>query len=555
MHRLLSGMRALLGGGDAARAWADERRAVLGASEPVEVEPAFRAEMGRLARGSGDRLTLGACARDPSVAVRLDAADIAGRGHALVLGTSGAGKTRTVGGVARQLLERIARDPGARGLAVVDHKGELVAMVRAMLRELARAPGGRHLLDRLVVVDPFSAEALVPFQILRRGPGEEPELVALEAATVINRLGGAELGVNQDAFLYHALLLGVDRGLSLPEVADLLGDLGTVGGLAARASLPAVRAFFDGERRLSDASLQGVRARLHRLCRMPSARLMLGARGSVSLYDLLRSRILLIDLGSPPFGCEDLASFWAGILTLKLTRAIFQRTEADARRPVTVLVDEWQEGLAAGGDIAQHYARVLAVARSRGVSLVLVSQSLAGAARVDPTLPEVVATNTSVQMLFRASAADARAMAHLLPVTGRRPRPPAAPWEERPRSPFLDRAAERDALLAEIPSLPQRVFYFWNRHHSPRAELVRASSVDVPDGRRADPEAEWLLRHGALARPIAELEAEARRGTGTLFRQSVGAGPPEGLPRQPPGHDLPTAPPPRRRPARRARFG
>lgn len=553
MHRLFADLRAFLGGSDARKAYAAEERTLHHASAPVEIDPAFRAAMDALAHSREDHLALGTSARDPRLDIRLRTREIAGEGHALVLGTSGAGKTRAVAGLARQLLARIARDPDSQGLAVVDHKGELASIVRAMVGELADAlppAEARQLLDRLVVINPFSAEALVPLQILRTQRGEEPELVALEATTVIDRLGGAQLGVNQDAFLFHALLLGVDQGLSLPEVADALGDPARLAALAARSSLEAVRSFFDGERRLSDASLQGVRARLHRLCRMPSARLMLGARGAVSFYDLLRSRILLLDLGSPPFGCEDLAAFWAGIFTLKLTRAIFQRTDADARRPVTVLVDEWQEGIAAGGDIAQHYARVLSVARSRAVSLVLISQSLALAARVESTLPEVVATNTSVQLLFRASAADARAMAHLLPVTGRRHRPSAAPWEERSRSPFLDRQAEREALVAEIPSLPQRTFYFWNRHHSPRAELVRALAVELPQARRRSPETEWLLRHGALARPIAELEAEARRAETPAFRPH-GEAPGQGATVVRPAG---TPPPATRRPARRVRF-
>ncbi|MDB4928275.1 MAG: hypothetical protein JWM10_759 [Myxococcaceae bacterium] len=551
MHRWLAEFRGLLGREDGRAAYAAEQRATHRASAPVEIDPGFREAMSAITRSGEDHLTLGRSARDPTLAVSLRTGEIAGAGHVLVLGTSGAGKTRTVAGLARQLLARIAHAPDAQGLVVMDHKGELVSIVRGMMGEIADGlppAEARRFLDRLVVVNPFSTEALVPLQILRCEPGDEPELVALEATSVIDRLGGAQLGVNQDAFLFHTLLLGVDRGLSLPEVADLLGDPARIAAYAARSGLDAVRSFFGGERRLSEASLQGVRSRLHRLCRMRSARLMLGARDAVSFYEMLRSRIVLIDLGSPPFGCEDLAAFWAGILTLKLTRAIFQRTDADRRRPVTILVDEWQEGLAAGGGIAQHYARVLSVARSRAVSLVLISQSLAGAARIESTLPEVVATNTSVQLLFRASAADARAMAHLLPVTGRRARPPVAPWEERPKSPFLDRQAEREALVAEIPSLPQRTLYFWNRHHSPRAELVRSLDVELPRARQRTAAIAWLLRNGALARPLAALEAELARVGEPDFR-ARGASPiqPTTPSRPPP----PAAP---RRPARRPRF-
>ncbi len=493
------------------------------AVEVPSVDPRFRAEMARLA-GAAGALWLGRCESDRQLRVAIPMREAVGAGHALVLGSTGAGKTRVVAGIAAQMLSRIVENPASQGIVVVDHKGDLVALVRSLLGDLVeRLPSqdAERLLSALVVVNPFSSTALLPLQILRPEPAVPAELLAYEVTTLLDRVGGADLGVRQDSFLYHLVLLGVGTGRSLPELADLLSDPTAL--VAAGASSPHadVRAYFAGAIRLASASLEGVRARLHRLLRLPAARLMLGARRSVSFRKLLASRIVLVDLGSPPFGCEDLARFWSGLVTLKLTRAIFERTPAEAARPVAVFVDEWQEGLAAGGDIAEHYERVLAMARSRGVSLWLISQSLATAARVSSSLPRIVATNTHLQFLFKSSQEDARTMAAILPVTGRRARAGVPPWEERSRTPYLTSREELDVLISEATQLPERVFHLWNRNRPYRAQLLRADTVEVRARMGRSRELAARLEDGALSVPLGELEADLVRRSQSGFRPIV----------------------------------
>jgi hypothetical protein len=380
-----------------------------------------------------------------------------------------------------------------------------------------------------------------------------PEVQAYEVTSLVNRLGGAELGVRQDSFLYHLVLLGILGGHSLPRLAAFLADPILLADAAARSTHPDVRAFFAGAPRVAAASMEGVRARLHRLLRHPGTRLMLGARDCISFRSLLAGKIVLADIGSPPLGCEDLGRFWAGLLTLKLARAIFERRHNESE-PVLVVVDEWQEGLAGGGDIAEHYERVLAQARSRRVSFLLVSQSLAGAARVSSSLPRVVATNTQLQLLFRASAEDARAMEHLLPITGRRPRRQGLPWEEPARTPFLSVSEERDELISGITSLPDRSFYLWNRRRPYRAQRVLARTVDAAAPRLVGSTVSRLLREGTLAVPVPELEAQASaNATTTRFRGASGRRVEAGSEPTNREESEPPSPPPRRRRPRRRR--
>jgi hypothetical protein len=508
-------LRRALGRHDSGNALRSENAAVAAASKRPAVQDTFRAAMKQAA--AERHVVIGTAATDPATSVRLPFPAAVGHGHGLVLGGNGTGKTRLIAGIIRWLIEENVRSPDSVGVWIQDHKSEFVALMRELLADLVHElpeAKANALLDRIVVIDPFSDSALMPMQVLKPEEGVRPEDQAYEVTTLVNRASGADLGVRQDDYLYHLLLLGVTTGRTLPEVTTLLADPILLARAARASTHDAVRTYFGAadRKQLTQGSLEGVRARLNKLLRLPSTRLMLGANASVSFRRLLAENVVLVDVGSPPFGCEDIGRFWSGLLTLRLTRAIFERTHADAKRPVAVAIDEWQEGLAAGGDVAEHYERVLAMARSRGVSLWLVSQSLAGAAKVSTALPKVVATNTNVQICFRASSEDARAMSHLLPVTGRRPRARPAPWEDAPRSPFLSRAEELELLTREVTTLPDRTFYYLNRRETGQAELVRAASVEAGI-HSPSRDVERRLKNGALAVPLADL-AQARDDAG-----------------------------------------
>ncbi|MDB4931671.1 MAG: hypothetical protein JWM10_4155 [Myxococcaceae bacterium] len=511
MHDRLSRLRAFVGHEDVRAAFAAEARSLRQAATPGGLDARLRAEMAKLAASPAETAPVGTTLEAPHTQVRVPLRELVGGGHSVILGGTGAGKTRAVASLARAYLRRFAANPRALGFWVIDHKSDLVALVRGIVRDLLDelpAVQVRRLLDALVVIDPFSTEALVPLQVLHPEPGVAPEVQAFEVTSLINRMGGADLGVRQDQFLYHLLLLGVVTGRSLPEVARLIDAPEELARAAARSPSDEVQAFLGAGARLNGQSLDGVRARLHAVLRLPAARLMMGAKGAVSFHQLLGEKIVLIDVGSAPRGCQDLARFWAGFMTTRFVNAIFERSAAEAARPVAVLVDEWQEGLGAGSEIAEDYERVLSMARSRGVSLHLISQSLDGAAKVSARLPKIVATNTNVQLLFRASIDDARAMAHLLPVTSSCRRPRGAPWDEKARTPFLTPKEERDLLVEAVPSLPNRTFYYWNRLRPYRAVLLRAPEVVVRDRSEEEDLFSLRVRRGVLAVPIAELDAQ-----------------------------------------------
>jgi hypothetical protein len=519
MSKWLSWMRRLLGD-DARDAWERERDAVDRAARPPRVDPRFATEARANRTAKDEILKLGRSVLEPDLPVCVPFDELVGRGHGVVTGSTATGKSFLLLLIALATLKRIARQPHAMGFWVSDHKSELVAYLQKLLAGLADelpAAEGYALLDRLVVLNPFSAEALVPMSLTRPDPGVAPEIHAWEVASLVNRIAGPGLGVKQDDLLQQLLLMAAVDNISFAKLVDLTSDPTALLATALRSSSEQVRTHFRGGLRVSGASLDGVRARLNRLVRLPTMRLQLGAENTLSFPDLLASRIVLVDVGSPPRGCEDIAAFWAGLLNLKFTRAVFSRSHADAARPVLALIDEWQESLQGDGDVASDYEKLLAMARSRGVSMYLCSQSLAGAAKVSATLPRVVATNTALQWCFRVSPDDARLLAPQLPLTLREPRPPRAPWEEAPRSPFLSASEEREWRASELTHLPDRTCWFWNRRRPYGAILMRTAALTVPALPFQDAERAWRIRNGTLAKPIAALRAEAAKGT-QLFR-------------------------------------
>lgn len=498
---------------DRERAALREESALEGALASGTIDPRFRAEMLEAARDPNAAL-VGFHAEDPSVELRLDLGRLVGQGHALCLGATASGKTRAMMILIAAMLVCFALDPSAPRPWIVDYKGDMAALALLVAENIAASLGPEareRFLRALVVVNPFSTEALVPLQVLARPPGAEvdEETLAFDVATLFERLVGADLGVKQDAVVYHLILLGVSRGMSLPELPRLLNDPALLASAAASCTHPQVRSFFGPSFRMQAASVSGLQARFTRITRLPSNRLMLSAPGCLDFRAMLRDKVVIANFGNPPLGGEEQARFFGNLFNLKTTRAIFDRPDEEARRKVLIVTDEWQEGLSGGREIADNYERVLAMSRSKGVGFLLVSQSLAGAAKISSSLPRVVATNTALQMLFRASIEDARAMTHLLPATGRRLRGAPLPWEGRRESPFYSRAEELTQLVEEVASLPKRVFYYWNRDAPVpyRAQRIRTADMTVERPDFLPEDLARRVRVGSAAIPIRELEA------------------------------------------------
>ncbi len=220
---------------------------------------------------------------------------------------------------------------------------------------------------------------------------------------------------------------------------------------------------------------------------------------------------------------RDLSRFFGQVIFQKLVRAIFSRRVNRNTEPVTILADEFQELLAP--DLAQDFERILTLARSQRVFLWALFQQVAQVEAVSPTLLRIMKTNSIMQIVFRSSAEDARAFSHIMPAQG---------GEERetedfpdPRSPRRRTTAEeeRRELVAQTPSLPDRVFWLWNRARQYPALLVKApfvSMADLEDSAGSLPEElRQVASRGVLATNAEEIDDAERRRLASPSSPSV----------------------------------
>lgn len=492
---------------DAVRAEIDE------ASRTLRNAPAL--EMQRLCESRSPVVCLGTttdAAGEPLV-LSLREAEIRSGGHWLVTGATGAGKSFEALGLIMQLL---SRQP--RGLVVIDMKGELTGLLRktafpSLVASLPEARA-RTLIRRIAVIAPFDESATPPFQVLARDPSIPIELQASEVASSFGNTIGRDLGVLQSTVLKYALILAIDVGLSLPDVPELLQNDELLSGAVARTSLPEVRAYFANRfPRERAASVASLLSRLDSLLMHPTLKRMLSTDRMIRFDRLLEQAITVIDLGGAPAGMSEVSRFFGQLLFQKIVRAIFARQVREDSPPVTVIADEFQAMLVP--DIASDFERVLTLARSQRVFLWCLFQQAAQVEAVSPTLLRILRANTNYQATFRANLEDARLMSHILPVTGTVQRERQGFPDPRTPAQTLTVDEERRILVEQVPSLPDRSFWFWNRRRQYPAQLMRSPTIrlDRLEQRAASlGPARDIVSRGVLALSREELaEAERRR--------------------------------------------
>lgn len=487
MRRLLHGSARELG--EAASAAAAERN--------FERSPAGQAVRALSGRGD-DRIQLGRAMELGGAEQLLSLPRSAFVGRSLwTTGATGSGKSAYTLGLLLQFLTPKQRWP----LVVVDGKSELAPWLTEefLPATLAGWPAAEReaLLAELTVVQSFAPSRLPALNVLTPVPGLSPALQAKEITTVITEaLGsGAQVGLRMETILLHVLQLALLVGdLSLLEVRGILSSEAYRLRLVRQCPDPELRSYFS-ERfaRERGESVQALLSRLDLLLLSPDAKRALSAKGMLDVPALLERGVSVIDVGSPPRGAEELGQFWMGILVPAVARAIMGRSpEAAKRQPALVVIDEWQTGLDA--QLAQHFERLLTLARFKRVSLWLVNQLPAQVGAKHPTLLATLKNSAGLQVAFRQSLEDARTLAPLLPS------------EAEGAEVGL---AERAAALTR---LPERTCYLAVRALGLSAVKLRAPTVafeNVKEAARAAPvEVRGACRVGAVpAPPVAELDA------------------------------------------------
>jgi hypothetical protein len=320
--------------------------------------------------------------------------------HSHLIGPTGSGKSTL-------LARLIAADAAAgRSVLVVEPKGDLVNDVLRLL------PVERH--DDVVVIEPSDVMQVVGLNPLA-GPLNEAERRADELLALFRELFGTAIGPRSSDVLLHTLITAarLPDG-TLTDVPALLTQAAFRRRVLSGVSDPLVLGpFWAGFEALSDRERTTVVApllnKLRVLTTRAAIRHMLGQPTPRLQLDALFSdqKIMLVNLNKGLIGPET-AQLLGALVLSQLWRAIQRRAAVppQQRRPVMVVVDEWQDFTA-----ALDFGDVLSTSRGLGVGWSLAHQHLG---QLSPALQSAVLANARNRVAFRPAQKDAAALAAVL---------------------------------------------------------------------------------------------------------------------------------------------
>lgn len=437
--------------------------------------------------------------------------------HAAVLAASGAGKTIMVAAaLVDEYRARLAANAlEAESLIVVDPKGDLVSAILAAL--CAEAP---QALSNVVYLNPFSPQAFA-FNLNRLPLGNTPldiraAQLAQLCATVSTSTGAQRhlgVGARQVDVLTHVLLAILSAEHPAASVVWSLEALATPEGqrqLARLSRSPRAKAFLE-HTNLGDELKTSCMARLRAsFASCEQLERIVAAPACLDLAELTAAgKIVLIDLGSPPGGLESLVTFWANLLCRLLIDHVLTRPSPWHGHHLRFIVDEAQVVAATLADVAE---RLLTTGRSRGISLVALSQGTTLIDAAAPTLLRVLLTNTPTKVVGRLAVGDADLLAR----------------EQAPK-PGSDESLSsvRSRLVGSITNLPDREFFLLQPGGRVR---FTSRSVDVgawtAAAEREHARIQQVMNGCALASPMPPRIslAEAARSSGRSDNNRRGAG-------------------------------
>jgi hypothetical protein len=376
---------------------------------------------------------------------------------------------------------------------VVDMKSELCELLTDTVVPALVAAGRDDLVEQVRIIRPFD-QARIP--LLRLTEPEEnvsTQIQSLNIATALGEAVGQDHGVRMQRLLLPAAGLAVERNLPLPTVLDWLRDPARFAREAVTSNDPVIRAYAIHELpRENRSSLDAVRARLDLLFHLPEIRRALSAPQCIDFSDCLNSGLTLLDFGSPPGGAEAAMRFIAGPIAGRLSRSILSRQVGERTPQAVVLFEEFQE-LLQRHQIEQ-FKRLLSLCRYKLVALYFSNQQPAQIAAADRTLLKVLRTNLGVEVIFRSSVEDARALSEGLSV----------------RSPDETLTQARTRFVEEIASLPRRHFFLWLKSASFGPQRLTSPRLDLDALRQAGAtllgEARDRIRTGVASVDRAEFE-------------------------------------------------
>jgi len=399
----------------------------------------------------------------------------------LTTGGMGSGKTM----FALLPIQRIIREmPHIRTMSfgVLDAKGELFERVLYLLARRALELRGRErdaLLERIVIIDFSSCQAVSPYNILARWPYTDPDFFVTSRLETLRELlpASEKLSLRGAIVLKNVVALLAEFGLPLTYLEPVLSDDGLRQRLVVRSQNAAVRSYFQRHfDREGKQTIAALRSRIETLFASESVRLALGGAIAPDFRQLQNDgKIVLINCAGPVI-TRGVRLLLQGLILSDIRQAIFARPN---NPPVTYLwcADEAQNFFLTKQQ-QDDMADVLTMARSFGSFFYFLCQNVSTAIP-DARILEQLHTNIRWSLTLRGTPRDALFLRPSLPVTARLERPEPHPFREHT---IYSAEEERALLLDGIAHLPDFEGYLWLKTHSPQAIRLRAERLKLPQG-------------------------------------------------------------------------
>lgn len=407
--------------------------------------------------------------------------------HVLLLGASGTGKTVLAANAL--LTEMLSSPSGAESMLLVDPKGDLVELIFAGLAAIDPSR-----LSDVLYLNPFSSGGFA-FNVNRLSLGATPvdirsmQLANLVAETSTASGAQAHLGVGsrQVDVLQHLLLAALDTADPRASVLWTLDALTLRDGFARLGAITRSRRARDflSSAKLSDELRASTAARLRTAFAASTAlERLVSAPSSVQFGDLTApGAIAILDLGQPTGGLQSLQRFWANMMLRLAIEHLMERPSPWSGHHVRIVIDEAQIVAPVLADVAE---RLLTTGRSRGLSLVLLSQGTTLIEDASHTLLRVILQNTSTRFIGRLAARDAELL-------GREQAP--VPGSDEPIG------AVRARFAAAVSNLKDREFFALLPGHRDR---FTSASIDLSGWERSA-----ATEHAAIQRAKERLALPA----------------------------------------------
>lgn len=324
--------------------------------------------------------------------------------HVADFAASGTGKTVKV---AKATLHEFLLPGNEGALFAIDPKGDLAHHFVTGLA--AMAP---NRLRDVVYLNPFAPGGF-PFNLNHLAQGKVPnEIRALQLAELVSEVstsvGGnhVSMGSRQVDVLQQVLLAALEvpdpRACALFALDALTAEHGLLQ-LAKLTRSARARAFLESTKRISEELRVSTCARLRMAFASTDAlERLISADGCVQFKNLLApGKLTILDIGEPIGGLAVLQSIFANLLARLAIEYLMERPSPWKGHHVRIVIDEAQVVAPVLKDVAE---RVLTTGRSRGISLVIMTQ---GTTLLPESLLRVILANTPTTFVGRLAASDA----------------------------------------------------------------------------------------------------------------------------------------------------